>query len=444
MDRISFAATQLRRILPDSVATERSVAGSTARRLHVWMREDVVRAVEEFVGRPRFQEHAAWPLRVLRPDAWTPERHQVDELARLMAQCSKELASLLKRKLIQRGLRDDAPAKKIVVGHAVEIGIDVTTQASKTEWASPLEIPLAQIEALARAGAGELVQLGDYFEPIQEFVSVDGELLQRGDFIVAHNPELLPVGNFICRCLMRRLELLIAPLTDVRRRIAVVQRRTPRQFRNWESFEAAWNELQSVREELEQLLLTGADNRLRDSCIILTQVYTAFHPRPNVAWLGLPTDEVARLDSLRARLTGWNNVELVERVTLALTDLRRLYPNDSESVTAKDEAVASGKLVIDRADREVYWEGILIDVRWKDFKQSWRFLEALAKKTCFRGSVGERDLYDDKDVSSTAMSSSFSRLKTHLPPSLWRNIESGDDPRTYRLSLEPERVHFCD
>ena len=135
---------------------------------------------------------------------------------------------------------------------------------------------------------------------------------------------------------------------------------------------------------------------------------------------------------------------MIQRIEVALNDLRQLYPANSESVGAKEEAIAAGKLVIDTKAREVYWAGDLIDQPWGRFKTAWKFLGVLAIKAQHRSLVTDRELYGSRVVSLTAMSSAFSRLKERLPTSLWKMIATGEVPRSYRLLLEPEQIYFCD
>ena len=80
---------------------------------------------------------------------------------------------------------------------------------------------------------------------------------------------------------------------------------------------AAWRELLARESRLRALCLTGPDATLRDSCIILTQAYGAFHPSPDLDWLGLPRHLLEPdLAALRHRITGSRTSEPVERIAL--------------------------------------------------------------------------------------------------------------------------------
>ena len=238
------------------------------------------------------------------PDAPTPERRQIDAATELLRQSATSLAKLFEMKRIQKGLSEVAPPRMAAIGAEIEVGDTTRSAITSTELIDPLSLPWAQIKGLASEGAGELVESGDYFEPMQDFVQIAGDEVQRGEFIVANNPELLPIGNFVCRCFLRRLNLLIAPLGAVRAKLATAMSRTRQQFVEWPTFEATWDELHSTRSALERLLLTGTDGQLRNSCIVLTQIYAAFHATPELEWLGLRPDQVARIHSLRGTSTG--------------------------------------------------------------------------------------------------------------------------------------------
>jgi hypothetical protein len=208
------------------------------------------------------------------------------------------------------------------------------------------------------------------------------------------------------------------------------------------AFRSQWEHLEEQKAKLYACCFTGRDNVLRDSCMILTQVYAAFHLKPDVQWLGLPPAVVQEgIGAIRVRLYGLQGSEVTERIAAALGDLPKLYEDGAPDLSAREDAIASGGLVIDEGGVEVFWEGRPLAKRLKG--RSWDFFVALAKKARRSSPVSEGDIFEDAQSDST-MSTSCNRLKNELPPTLRKLIGPGEEPRSYRLDLEPHRIYIFD
>ena len=127
---------------------------------------------------------------------------------------------LANRKLLQRKLQELFPPARGVSGQTVRISGKGTEVVDRTYTDYPQIEPLHHaVQYIAgRMNATDMVNVNDYFEPQQQWSkSEDGTLIQHGQWIVSLNSDLLPVGNFVVRCLLKRIELRIDPITKYRR-----------------------------------------------------------------------------------------------------------------------------------------------------------------------------------------------------------------------------------
>ena len=334
-----------------------------------------------------------------------------------------------------------------VVGTGTQ-GVEVSAAGHKllTAPSHPnpeLEQEIARVQAIAERDWSNLVVLDDYFEPQQEWVETTlGEYVQRADWIVAMNPELLPIGNYVVRCLLKRIKMRHDLLGVVHAKCQAALMNLPgRYVKQRAAAVASWNELDHSVAEIRRTFRTGPETRKCDACVVATQVYAAFHPAPDLAWLGLDNAVVEDGRAmLRARVTGWRGPEMLDRIATALAELQRLVRDMGTERPAIEAAVASGGLVVVDSSREVYWEQARIEQTLT--KKQWNFLVALVSNARHGAFIAERDVFDDQVVSSAAMANAFGRLKDHLPASLWTLVVPGPERATYRLELEPSRIHF--
>ncbi len=439
MDRLELALRRYLQIVPKAVGP----LNVPVRKIRVWLAEDVCRVLEDFTARPTFREYASWPIRVLRIGAATPERALVERVDDQLQLCGKALTKLTALKIVSKKLDELFPPKIEIVAETAEIsGRGIKRTATKTAPVDHLKVELSQVRAIAGRDWKDLVEVNDYFEPQQEWVDAgNGQRVQRGEWVVSVNPELLPIGNFVVRCLLKRIEMRFEILRSARKKCLTVFRHIPPKYpKQRTAVEASWDELVKSIIEIQQALRTGQEMRLRDSCVALTQTYAAFHPKPNLDWLGLRPGIIEQgRSTLAARLTQWQNAQMLDRIATSLGDLRYLFPEGS-TLSAVEEAVASGGLVIEERTQVVHWETQQIAERF--WPVPWKFLLALARCARSQSAAGLSDVYGNKVVSDSAISTTFGRLKHALPPTLWKLVKPGKEPRTYRLHLEPHRIHI--
>jgi len=440
MDRLELALRRYRQIVPQAVGP----LDFPLRDVRIWLAEDVCPVLEDFAARPTFREYASWPIRILGRSAETPERALIERVDEELRVCGKALVQLTRGQFFLRKLEELYPPRVETVAGEVEIaGTGLLRNSVRPALVNHLEQELAQVAAIGRRDWEDLVNVNDYFEPQQEWVAArNGQRVQRGDWIVSVNPELLPIGNFVVRCLLKRIEMRLEILKSLRRKCQVALRQIQGKYaKQRAALTVGWNKLAQSITEIEELFRTGPEVRLRDACAVLTQVYLAFHPKPDVAWLGLDPGIVEQGQvTIHARLTQRQSANMLDRAAAALSDLRHIFPEGSRQ-TAIEEAIASGGLVIVQGRGEVYWEVNLVADQLGRIQ--WKFLLALASKARLRAAVGISDVYSsNKTTSDSALATVWGRLKLELPPSLWKLVNPGPKARTYRLDLEPQRIHI--
>lgn len=439
MDRLELALRRYQQIVPKA-AQHWDVP---LRALQVWLDEDVNAVLDHYTRRPTFREQASWSIRNLRPNAGTSERTLVDRIDAELVRCAKAVRKLTRYKILRRKMFELFPPKPVIVSEVVEITSQgVEPIHAEQGLVDETESELSRVEAIAQRWWSDLVNINDYFEPEQEFVQDEsGRYVQRGEWIVSLNPELLPVGNFVVRCLLKRVSLLNADLASIiQKSHSALEQVRPRYGKDRAEVEASWGTLSQLVQELNTVLRTGPEIRLRDACVVATQIYAAFHPRPDLAWLGLDNTLLERAGStLEARTRQSESAEMFDRIATALDDLRYLHEGDDPRRPEIEDAIASGGLVIVEASREAHWEERSLE---KLPEGSWRFLVALARKARLRAAVDFRDVFGNDALTDSAMSTAWGRLKGRLPGSLWRLVEPGERPRTYRLNLDSHLIYF--
>lgn len=443
MDRIDLAERRFHQIVPDPTPT---LTPAKKRQLVTWLQDDVVPVVAEHIGRPKFRDRAAWPVRTFRCGDSGEVRRQVDDLSAAIVRHARQLRSAIRTRRVETALRRLGPVRSVAT-ETVEIRSGTVRRLSRTLRESDRVDRLAgQLEALSRPYWRDLATPDDYFRPSNGWLLRDGGgPSEAGDLVLSLNPELHAIGDFVTRALLRRTTILVEMLTESRTEITNAVRAAG--IEPPKTLAEAWQDAPRLDDSLRQLRTAVWPDRegpVRDSCIVLTQIYAAFHPDPDLAWLGLPqqTVEVGRFrlhhDAVRMKTP-----ELVERVAAALGDLRRLYDGDPPGRSALEEAIARGGLVLSLSPAAAYWDGQAITAEWEQRRRLWELLVALAR--CGQGGLAvlEVDIFPD-EVSDTAMSSRMSRLKALLPPTLKKVVIPGLEPHSYRLDLDAAKIMIVD
>lgn len=436
---LDFLVRRFRQIAPKPATTWDDYRN---RQLHTWLRDDVAPVLESLTRRPRFRTQATWPLRTLRAGATSPERALVDKVDAALVAQGKAVRQLA-RNLHVRGRHQRVAVQDVVATEGVLLGSGCpkVTQQPRDE-VDPLAVLIAQVEQIARRDWTDLMCLEDYFEPAGGWMTAQPSGRQAGEFVVALNPELHSGGDFISRCLCRRVELRAAILQDVLDIVGkTVRSSRGRSLKGWEEASQQQRGLTALTEQLRRACLHGDGPALRDACILLTQVHAGLCPDAELGWLDLTQEVIHRgAATMGHRLRNCHG-ELLERLATSLLTLKKLYTDMDTEQSAIEDAIASGGLVVVRSRRLAYWASAPLDVDWKRHHSLWRFFEALARKAQRGAVVEDRDLYDHATGNST-LATSLSRLRRLIPPALCKHIVANKDPRGYRLQLDRQHIHL--
>jgi hypothetical protein len=412
------------------------------REVRLWLTDDVCPFLHKFARRLRFREEASWPLRVLARGAQTAERQLVERVDAAIVKCAKSISELARLKTIRRRLETFLPPRPRITREDVQVSGDGCKRIDvQTETVDEIPFLLSQLDSVARRFWTDLVCADDYFEPRGGWNSPGQPPGQSGVFIVSFNPELHPGGDFVSRCLIRRVEVLheilhnlFVPMYQACQEGTRFQRRAAEIEQDWQSFT-------DLASELRHKCIPEIGQPRRDACVLLTQVYAAFTPQPDLFWLNL-SEEVIRHGkaTFRHRITSGRNVELADRIAIALTQVASLYEECQPGQSAFEEAIAAGGLVLRDNPPTLYWEGKKLAVSWASYSKPWLFINALAAKARLGAAVNDHDVYGDTAVSNSTLATLYTRLKNLVPASLWREIKPGTEARTYRLCIEPSRI----
>lgn len=413
------------------------------RHLRCWLKDDVAPVLAEYSQRPRFRRQALWPIATLRPGVETAERALVDRVDAGLVGHAQALRTIARPFQVQ-GQLESASLKDVVTEDSDLVeGGNSPVENRPRESANQLAVLLGQLEAIADRFWSDLVCVEDYFEPLGGWMERNGARRQAAEFVVSINPELHRGGDFVSRCLCRRVEVLGEILADVRRTCwQVCQRLGGRSSAAWDKVDKDAQELTALIGQLRQACLGGDRQPLRDACVLLTQAHAALAPAADLSWLGLPDKVVGRGAMVMGhRLIMSCDPELLERLVVSLSQLPGLYAGVDAPQSAREEAIARGGLVLVRSEQHVFWQGSLINVQWTNYRALWPFLQQLVEKGRRGATVEQRDLYQHSVAEST-LGTSLMRLKKLLPASLWKHIVATKDPRGYRLDIDRQHIHL--
>jgi hypothetical protein len=439
MDRREFAIRQYRELTPKR---HLKFTRSAYNQLRVWLKDDVCAAAEAYILKPAFQQQAAWSIRSLAPGANTPERALVEAVDSALVEAAKQLQSLAKLAKIKNLVAATNPPTRHINRQVVECG-SAAIRVLNQDFADvdELAIECSQVEAVANRFWDDLVSPLDYFGPYRAFRFNDPSEPQWGNFVPSLNRILHPVGDFVVRCMLERVETLTEMLSAYRSRISAAAGTTKGRHveQSLHSERLAWDGLTRQSAALREACAHGPAAVLRDSCVILTQVYAAFHPVPKLDWLGLPDNIVAGgRTNLHGRCSSSRGPELFDRVAVSLDELAALYDSESPKQSAIDEAVATGGLVIETGTCTVYWKGRQIEPKkpWASQRRQFEIFCMLARRGRAEKEISAADIYEHT-VSNSTLSTAVNRLRDLLlhERDLEPLIISGSKPGTYRLKL---------
>ncbi|WP_437193236.1 hypothetical protein [Planctomicrobium sp. SH527] len=412
--------------------------------LDVWFREDVTPALEQITHTRRFRDLALWPLKTLKPGAGTPERMAIEEVARSLNLCAQVLSKYCNQKLVLRELKKRFPPQPRVISETIECCGDGTRLLEREMGThDPLKFDLHQLACECDRSVREFVNPNDYFEPESQWTfSPTHKPVQHASTVVALNPDLLPVGNFIVRRMLARIEEVENLLQGVRRRLlAVLNSMIQRDAPAVSELQEAWENLRRANRQMEPLFRSTGKLLLVDSCIACTQMYAAIHHEPDLQWIDIDENLAAiGIGSLRSRLSGLHSLAALDRLAAHLTTLRTLNVGGENEPDFWGSAIACGGLALNRSTSEAFWQEAPLSLTELQFKCLW----LLATEALKHRSANLQELYGELQAHTTSTYSSLmNRLRTKLPQDLRNAIECVNGSLGhYRLNKDQEEIHL--
>lgn len=429
------------------IAAERTteMALSQARQLNDWLQYDVGRIVESLLTLPGFRRRVLWPI-----DLAASHERSVGAFA------SPERDAVV---AVDRGLVNLAEQlKEYARSEPVRGCLNSTLETLRGDRDSRGEIEqlLAKADNIARRSAGDLVRIGDYFDPTQP--PVGEERMQVGSFLPCLNPRLRSPGDFVSQCLEIRVSEAIEDLEKLYRRICQAdledrQRRSD----ELEMLASGLADLRSSKATLDRLCFDGSEARIRDSCIALLQVYVAYRPEMDLSWLDVSSDAAVGVADIPDRVLHRRQWDVPERIASALLDIAGLKRSAQLPQDMIEYMRARKRLVLVEEQRKVFLDGEYADnlgtANWNGKHHLlWELLWTLAERAQ-RGRTVDRYCrltnlsnvtptardQQPEPPSSQAVKDRRSDLKRIITPELNALIKSAKSGG-YCLNLPPEQI----
>lgn len=453
MSAISLAANGYSRIF--KTANTLGYGRILGSRLVEYLTREAVPAIDQLLRLPDFRNFALATLDRFRPESGAPLRPMIDELKDDIrktgdiilnfAEDHEELLEQYMHESVNRWRRAQH-SEPAYYGNgnqttADTVVIEDDAAENPTSESRAIDDVRSSLESLRRQCNEEWVSGDDFFGPVFGIYDESGDQpLRRGEFIIANNPNLSYVGNFVARCLLVRCDSAIKVLREVTDELRV----TFNAARNGTEF--PWIALQervdAWAERLRESLLHVEEAKLAEAAMTLVQIHAEFLGKaPSYDWLPIAPSVVQGFRvGLRYALESVRGADAAERINDALQRFRDWFERQPTHAAALAEAIANGGLVIDEDRRRVYWDKHLIPVDWFRYQERWRLLLNLA---IARGApvVSPQEFYDrDKKNDFGRFAVLKSALNSMLPRSLRQRIIAVPN-EGYRLDLYRGSIH---
>ncbi len=254
------------------------------------------------------------------------------------------------------------------------------------------------------------------------------------------NPRLRPLGDFISRGMLIRVEHWMDLLHKFRVRCHNSLNLNHVQGGPlWEVAGEATATLQQNYESLKALCCDGRQARLRQSCIVLVQIYAGYKPKADLTWLGLPAEYASATHAIPYFVRNRRDDGTAEQAALALIEISDMFQKRADPETILAEAKARYQLVLvsGLGVQQLYWKGQLSDTKWDACPALWEFLWALGDKAKVGQGVDALS-WGIEDVAVSLKDRKF-RLKKMLPEELHKRIVASG-VGTYKLALAPKEI----
>ena len=343
-----------------------------------------------------FRTQARWPLDHLLPGARSSERERIESIEMLLAGTAQKLAAFAKQHSLAAVTSVIASAPTTAT---IAVGGDGHRDADETE--SGLESsgvrdwqPLSGrtlMEFVAGKPWRDLASAADYFCPAAELNLMDREAylgpgtrqMQIGVCLPYINPRLRPLGDFMSRMLLVRVEYWRNALSGFFKACgrSVGPEARDRDMQ-WSAAQRDFGLLDKEIVRLRHMLSSGNDAKLRHACLSLVQIHAAYFPESDFSWLGEASDFVGCAAYYRDAIEHRENFLLAEQIAAALAECAECYRSREtpEEVLNKTLARHSLVLVEGIGRREAYWKGTMAGERWGGQPALWQFLLSIGRR----------------------------------------------------------------
>jgi hypothetical protein len=273
-----------------------------------------------------------------------------------------------------------------------------------------------------------------------------------------------PLGDYICRCMFRRIDCFAEMFNAVwSQALDAAGRRGAAGFALADKVFKANVDLDRAIHKLREACFQGAEARLRDACCALVLVTIAYAPNPDLTWLndlGLSPEGYGQI--VRSNVCPLENVTQVERgadgklrgvgqtkarlcrpdmatgIAAALAEVDVIYRRPAESEDLVEWLRQEHRLVIvDKQSRVVYWDGKEVVDAWEKKRVLWDFLWKLAQRAGQERPLRREDI--QPGTTGNPGKHRRGRLSEILPGSLDVLIED-DRSGGYQLHLKPSEI----
>lgn len=397
-----------------------------------WLRDEVCPVVEELCRNRSFQLMTRWSLdHFCTEEVITPEHRKLEDADQAIVQYAQTLAN----------------------------GLELIDQS----MSNPSECQISEEDRVALKGIAsrpwiQLAYALDFFHPEDQLLLRDPNRTLTSEFRAEERR--IPLGDYISRYLLARVKFWKNLVVRLGERINhYVPSSDDEGHKISSRIFKTRIQLDQAVEALDQAC-HGENFRRRNACNALIQVYAAYAHNPDLEWLGFSRDAwhtagpqirmcvrrrsevsvVERLPEGAFQPIGTERLSLCDpailrQIVASLQEVATFYeiPEDPDDliVWAADQARL---VLVDRAPRQVFWEGQLIaGGEWDNHHAAWDFLWNLGQSSS--------RVVDKGDLGGSLSRSRRSRLSTLLLkcPELEKRIETIRG-QGYRLELPPDEV----
>jgi hypothetical protein len=356
--------------------------------LEAWLRDYVVPVVEDLLDNPVFRRIVSAICEQLLESSDTEERRQIDDFADSVVTCASALVNAAEEFGVHEVLADsDRADDERWIAADKNANIDprsVTEKAVDRPWLG-------------------MVTSQDFWSPtFSPQLRVTDALLVRQ--FRRSVPFVKLLGDRVSSMLVARCNFWKHRLDSTGQRLQIrLGGEGNRAFKAQEEILNCLIEIDHRYQLIRQRWLAGPERRLRDACFALLQTYVAYHPYPQIPWLGVASQtlsvnggvlkaffrhrgtvkEIELISHGRARVVGTKTASLVDtnlirQVAAALDDLGEIYRRGAHPDEIIEEARSQYALLVVVRPRLVFWNGERLALEWNDAEKSWNLLLNLA------------------------------------------------------------------